>query len=121
VAVAPVAHDGLDRLLVADDALVLRAHRAEQRAMDEAQMVAVAVVLGQRLPVRGAAMLHPAGRQLDFADRREIARAVDQLRGRAQVLRERRARRAQAGEDEAAIARHARCAREPVSALVEPA
>jgi hypothetical protein len=65
VTVAPVAHDGLDRLFVSDHALVLRAHRAEERTMDEAEMVAVAVVLGQRLPVRGAAMLHPAGGELD--------------------------------------------------------
>jgi hypothetical protein len=67
VAVAPVAHHGLDGLLVSHHALVLRVDRAEERAMDEAEMVAVAVVLRERLPVGGAAVLHPAGRELDLA------------------------------------------------------
>ena len=92
VAVAPVAHDRLDRPLVAHDALVLRAYGAEQRAVHEAEMVAVTVVLGQRLPVRRAAMLHPAGGELDLAGRREIARAIDQPGRRSQMLGERNAR-----------------------------
>src|SRR5262249_21340586 len=69
VAVTPIAHDCLDRPLVAHDALVLRAHGAEECLVDEAEMVAVAVVLWQRLPVRRAAMLHPAGGELDFPGR----------------------------------------------------
>src|SRR5262245_59221292 len=67
VAVTPVPHDRFDRPLVANDALVLRAHGAEECLMDEPEMVAVAVVLGQRLPVRRAAMLYPAGSELDLA------------------------------------------------------
>src|SRR5262249_34742939 len=85
----------------------------------EAEMIAVAVVLGERLPVGGAAMLHPAGGELDLAVGREIAGAIDQPGRRPEVLVERDASRAKAREDEAAIARHARCPRQPVSALVE--
>ena len=119
MAVAPVAHDGLDGPLVPHHALVLRAHGAEQRTMDEAQMVAIAVVLGQRLPVGGAAMLHPAGRELDFAGGGQIAGTIDQPGGRAQMLGERAPVTAQAGEDESTIARHARRPRESVRTLVE--
>src|SRR6266545_1775924 len=87
--------------------------------MDEAEMVAVAVVLGQRLPVGGAAMLHPAGRELDFASGGQVAGAVDQSGGGPEMLGERNPLPAEAGEDEAPVARHPRRAREPVRALVE--
>src|SRR6185503_16134442 len=66
-----------------------------------------------------AAVLDPARPQLDFTGRREIAGAVDQTRRGAEVLGQRDAGGRQAGEDEAAIARHARYAGEPVLALVE--
>ncbi|OLD40457.1 MAG: hypothetical protein AUI21_04195 [Nitrospirae bacterium 13_1_40CM_2_62_10] len=74
--------------------------------MDEAQVVAVAVVLGQRLPVGGAAMLHPAGRELDFAGGGQIAGAIDQSGGRPQMLGERNPLPAEAGEDEAPVESH---------------
>src|SRR5262249_599301 len=67
MAAAPVAYDGLDRTLLAHHGLVLGPDRLEERAMHEAQVITVAVVLGQHLPVRGAPMLHPAGRQRDLA------------------------------------------------------
>jgi hypothetical protein len=118
--VAPVARDRLDGALVADHALVLRvADGLEQRQVYDAQVIAVAVVLGQHLPVGGAAMLHPAGGELDPAFRREVAGAVDQLRGRAEVLRERDAPLAEAREDEAAIAGDAGDSCQAARALVE--
>ncbi len=119
VPVAPVADDGLDGALVADDGLVLRPDGAKQRAVDEPEVVAVAVVLGEHLPVRRAAVLHPSRGQRDLTLGREIARAVDQLHGLAEVLLERDAVGAQAREDEPAVAGHARRAREPARALVE--
>ena len=51
VPAAPVADHRLDRPLVAHHALILGADGAEEREMDEAQVIAVAVVLGEHLPV----------------------------------------------------------------------
>jgi hypothetical protein len=119
VSAAPVTDDRLDRLLLAHHALVLRAHRLEQRLVYETEVIAVAVVLGQHLPVGRAAVLHPARRQLDLAGRRQVARPVDQPGGRAQVVGEARPLRAQAREHEAAVARHPRRPGEAVGALVE--
>ena len=87
--------------------------------MHEAQVIAVAVVLGQRLPVGRAAMLHPARGQLDLPRGGEIARAVDQPGRGPQVLEERDAGRRERREDEAPVARHARGRLEPVLAPVE--
>src|SRR5262249_58541946 len=85
VAAAPVAYHRLDGALVPHHTLVLRApHRLEQGEMDEAQVIAVAVVLGEHLPVGGTAMPDPARGELDLALRREIAGAVDEPRGRDQ-------------------------------------
>src|SRR5262250_1394339 len=103
VAVAPVADHGFDGLLLADHPLILRADRPEERHVDEAQMVAVAVVLGEHLPVGGAAVLHPAGGQLDPPDRREVARAVDQLRRTAQMLGKGGPAGGEAGEHKPAV------------------
>src|SRR5206468_4107872 len=121
VAVAPVARHALDALLVAGETVVLRADRLEERHVDEPEVIPVEIVLGQHLPVRRAAVLDPPGRELDFALRREIAGAVDQAGGDAEVLLERDARRPQAGEDEAAIAAHARGAAQALRLLVESA
>src|SRR4029434_1995076 len=84
-------------------------HRLEEGAMHEPEMIAVAVVLGQHLPVGRAAMLDPASGQLDLPLGREIAGAIDQPGGGAEVLGKRAAVGAEAREDEATIARHAGC------------
>ena len=87
--------------------------------MHETEMIAVAVVLGQHLPVGRAAMLDPASGQLDLPSGREIAGAIDQSGGGAEVLGKRAAVGAEAREDEAAIAPHAGRVGQPARALVE--
>lgn len=82
-------------------------------------VVAVAVVLGEHLPVGRAAVLHPPRRQLDLALGRQVAGAIDERDGPAEVLVERDPVGAEAREHEAAAARDARRARQAARALVE--
>lgn len=119
VPAAPVADHRLDRALVTHDPLILRPDRPEQRRVDEAQVIAVAVVLGEHLPVGETAMLHPARGQLHLAGGRQVAGSVDEAGRRAQVLGKRDAVGGEAGEDEAPVGAHARGAGETVGALVE--
>src|SRR5438477_269631 len=93
-----IRHDGLDGALIPDHALILRLDRPEQRSMDEPEVVAVAVVLGQHLPVGGAAMLHPPRGQHDLALGRQVAGTIDQRHGLAEMFLERDAVQAQARE-----------------------
>src|SRR5205823_8533042 len=84
VPATPVADDRLDGALVADHPLILGVpHGLEQRLVHEAEMIAVAVVLRQHLPIGRAMMPDPASGQLDRAVGRQIARAVDELPGGA--------------------------------------
>ena len=117
VAIAPVAHHRLDAPFLADHPVILRPDRLPQGQVDEAEVIAVEVVLGQHLPVGRAAMLDPARRQLDLAFGRQVAGPVDQPRGGAEMLFERDPVGAEAGEDEAAVAGHPRGARQTVRVL----
>src|SRR5215468_1158363 len=120
VAAAPVAYHRLDGALVPHHTLVLRApHRLEQGEMDEAQVIAVAVVLGEHLPVGGTAMPDPARGELDLAFRREIAGAVDEPCGGTKMLGEGNALGVEAREHEAAIGLHAGSVQKATGALVE--
>src|SRR5262249_19634331 len=80
------------------------ATNVERRLVCEVRVVAVQPVLDLKLPVAGVRVLLHPGSHLDLAVGGPIDAEVDVLRGLAQVLLQRLARRAQAGEDEAAVA-----------------